>query len=223
MKKCNKCLEIKHINSFHKNKVISDGYAFYCKQCYSEIHKNRNYKQIDKKACRHCKEDFSPKQERSEFCSKDCRERYKYWSDVETNREDARLYAKDYAKTTKYREYKKAYYEKMKNNLEYILPYYLRNRLYMALRNRQKTGSAIEMLGCSIKELRIYLESKFQTGMTWNNYSFRGWHIDHIKPLSKFDLTDRDQLNKACHYTNLQPLWAVDNLRKGNREISHET
>ena len=51
--------------------------------------------------------------------------------------------------------------------------------------------------------------------MNWKNYGFRGWHIDHIKPLSSFDLSDRNQLLEACHYTNLQPLWWYENLSKG--------
>jgi hypothetical protein len=53
--------------------------------------------------------------------------------------------------------------------------------------------------------------------MSWDNWTTDGWHIDHIKPLASFDLTDRQQLLLACHYTNLQPLWAIDNLSKGDR------
>lgn len=83
----------------------------------------------------------------------------------------------------------------------------------MAIRRVPKTGSAVKDLGCTIVEFRAYLETLFQEGMTWENYG--EWHIDHIIPLSSFDLSDRDQVLKACHYTNLQPLWAKDNLRKG--------
>ena len=68
-----------------------------------------------------------------------------------------------------------------------------------------------------VAELRDYLESKFQPGMTWDNWTTNGWHIDHIKPLASFDLTDREQFLRACHYTNLQPLWAIDNLKKGSK------
>jgi hypothetical protein len=64
--------------------------------------------------------------------------------------------------------------------------------LRTALKNNSKRGSAVKDLGCSIEELKIYLESKFLPGMSWDNWSPDGWHIDHIKPLSKFDLTDRE-------------------------------
>lgn len=99
----------------------------------------------------------------------------------------------------------------------------LRSRLYVALKNGAKKGSAVKDLGCSIEEFKNYLEQKFykhiETGeiMSWDNYGLKGWHIDHIIPLVSFDLTDREQFLKACHHTNLQPLWAEDNLRKGFR------
>jgi hypothetical protein len=70
-------------------------------------------------------------------------------------------------------------------------------------------------LGCSIPELKTYLESKFQEGMSWENWGIYGWHIDHIIPLDAFNLTNREEFLKACHYTNLQPLWAEENLKKG--------
>ena len=112
---------------------------------------------------------------------------------------------------------KKVYREKWKTDIQYRLSNRLRKRLHNILNNDQKSGSAVKDLGCSIEELKSYLESKFQPGMTWDNWSIDGWHIDHIKPLASFDLSDRKQLLEACHYTNLQPLWAKDNLEKGDR------
>lgn len=76
-----------------------------------------------------------------------------------------------------------------------------------------RNGSAVRDLGCSIPEFKTYIENKFVDGMSWDNHG--EWHLDHIKPLASFDLTDRSQLLIACHYTNYQPLWAIDNLKKG--------
>lgn len=93
----------------------------------------------------------------------------------------------------------------------------IRARMNRALGAGYKAGSAVRDLGCTIPELRAHLEKLFQPGMTWENWTKTGWHIDHIKPLSSFNLTDRSQFMKACHYTNLQPLWAEENLKKGDR------
>lgn len=95
----------------------------------------------------------------------------------------------------------------------------LRSRLYKIVKGDVKAGSAVKDMGCSPDFLVQYLESKFQTGMTWENYGkeIGKWHIDHIIPLSSFDLTDRGQFLRACHYTNLQPLWAIDNLQKSKK------
>ena len=73
---------------------------------------------------------------------------------------------------------------------------------------------------------KIRNESLFQSGMTWENHGKYGWHIDHIRPCSSFDLTDPEQQKLCCHYTNLQPLWAKDNLSKGYKwdgEITRST
>lgn len=94
----------------------------------------------------------------------------------------------------------------------------LRVRLVMALKRNSKVGSAVRDLGCTIQELKTYLESKFEPGMTWDNYGQGGWHCDHIKPLSNYDLSNPEVLKQLVHYTNLQPLWAADNIRKSNKE-----
>ncbi len=86
----------------------------------------------------------------------------------------------------------------------------------IAIRTGAKSGSAVRDLGCTILELKAYLEARFLPGMTWKNHGLKGWHIDHIRPLTSFDLADRAQLLQAVHYTNLQPLWWQDNLRKAD-------
>jgi hypothetical protein len=99
----------------------------------------------------------------------------------------------------------------------------LRSRLVGAihrhLAGRSATGVIQELLGCSLSELVRHLESKFLPGMSWDKRN--QWHVDHIKPLCAFDLTDPEQQALAFHYSNLQPLWALDNMRKGGRWQSH--
>ena len=105
----------------------------------------------------------------------------------------------------------------------------LRARVGLALRTYPATQSASvtawirDLLGCTITELITYLQSKFLPGMSRENYGRKGWHIDHIRPLSSFDLTDVEQRRIAFHHTNLQPLWASDNWRKGGRYDAAET
>ena len=104
-----------------------------------------------------------------------------------------------------------------KVDIQFKLRHILGNRLLRALESSSKTGSAVRDLGCTIPELKFYLEGQFQDGMTWENHSRTGWHIDHKVPLDFFDLTDREQLLQAVHYTNLQPMWAKENIKKSNK------
>lgn len=82
---------------------------------------------------------------------------------------------------------------------------------------KHKTNKTLDLIGCSAEFLRNYLENKFQEGMSWENYGKYGWHVDHIIPCSSFDLRDVEQQKICFHYTNLQPLWAIDNLKKNNK------
>ena len=76
-----------------------------------------------------------------------------------------------------------------------------------------------EYFGCDLETLRTYIASMFQDGMSWSNYSFDTWHIDHIIPLSVFDLTDHFESRMANHYKNMRPMWGAENISKGNRII----
>jgi hypothetical protein len=107
--------------------------------------------------------------------------------------------------------------KQFESNSDYALAHSLRTRLNQALRSNYKAGSAVRDLGCTIEYFRKYIESKFEPGMSWNNRGRWGkvWHIDHIKPLVNFDLTNRRQFMEACNYKNLQPMWCVENNLKG--------
>lgn len=107
--------------------------------------------------------------------------------------------------------------KRLDNDPIYKLRHNIRARFRMAIKHKRKSGSAIRDIGCSIQEFKVYIESKFQQGMTWENWSLKGWHLDHIRPLASFNLSDREQFLQAIHFTNYQPLWAKDNLSKGAR------
>lgn len=105
--------------------------------------------------------------------------------------------------------------ERQATDVLYRIRRSLRSRLSRAIAKGYKNTSAVRDLGCSIEVLKAHLEAQFLPGMTWENYGLWGWHIDHIKELVLFDLTDPEQVKAACHYTNLQPLWRRDNISKG--------
>ena len=91
----------------------------------------------------------------------------------------------------------------------------LRKRLSVALRAEWKTGSTTQLLGCSIPDFKIYLESLWESGMTWENYGRHGWHIDHIVPCALFDLSKQDHQRRCFHFSNMRPMWVTENLGRG--------
>lgn len=111
-------------------------------------------------------------------------------------------------------EYKK---QRAKRDVGYRILRVLRHRFRMALGRSKKSGKTLVILGCSLKQLREQLESQWQPGMSWGNYGLYGWHIDHIRPCASFDLSIPEEQAKCFHHTNLQPLWAKDNIIKGAR------
>lgn len=120
-----------------------------------------------------------------------------------SNIERSRAYHKNYSRT----QYHKNPEFKMRRNLA--------NRLGKALEGKKKSSKTLELLGCSLDSLREHLEKQFQPGMTWKNHNKAGWHIDHKRPCADFDLTDPAQQRACFHFSNLQPLWAIDNFKKG--------
>lgn len=131
----------------------------------------------------------------------------------------------------KVKERRKKYYEnnKLKHNEYFVkkrnenpivkLTDNIRRRIniFLYLNNTTKNNKTFDIVGCTPVFLKSYLENQFIEGMSWDNYGFYGWHIDHIIPLSS--AKTEEEIYKLCHYTNLQPLWAKDNLSKGNKII----
>ena len=124
---------------------------------------------------------------------------------------------------THYRDYQREYRRRrLASDPTFKLLARLRGRLGDALRatGARKSARTLALLGCDVPMLKQWLAAKFSTGMTWENYG--KWHVDHIIPCASFDLTDPEQQRRCFHYTNLQPLWAVDNHRKGAKLLPQE-
>jgi len=117
----------------------------------------------------------------------------------------------------KYNEHKRDQYHRLqKHSPQYKIKDALRKRIRHAVTKGHKSASTLALLGCTVEALKRHLESQWTEGMTWDTYGHDGWHIDHIKPCAAFDLTDEEQQKECFHHTNLQPLWAADNLEKSD-------
>ena len=113
-------------------------------------------------------------------------------------------------------EIRKRKKEKRNKNPSIRLIINLRRRILLALKGKNKSANAMILLGVNnVEKVWIHLEKSFKPGMTRKNHG--KWHIDHIKPCASFDLTKPEEQAKCFHYTNLQPLWASENLAKGSK------
>ena len=149
----------------------------------------------------------------------DCRKernRQKALKHYNNNKENITSKKRELYKTGDYKNYNKKYAQKKRAT---DVNYKLKSNTSSRIRKLINKGGikTLNVIGCSIEELKKYLEAKFLEGMNWSNYGLKGWHIDHIKPCSSFDLTNEDELKKCFHYTNLQPLWCTDNWSKSDK------
>jgi hypothetical protein len=221
MKCCKKCNEFKSYDEFGKNKSKKDGIDIYCKKCNAL--KTLNSKK-DKEEIR-----IYNKEYRVKNSSKLKDYHLNYYlnnSDIIKDR------TKSYSKTEKSKKYKKKYRLENKEKIsEYNVTYrdikkddQIRHRISESLKSfgSKKNNKTVDIVGCSIEDLKLYLESKFESCMTWENYGkyngeFNyGWNIDHIIPLSS--AKTEEELIRLNHYTNLQPLCSYVNryIKKDN-------
>lgn len=172
-----------------------------CKKIYKTIHSNTSTCSL---SCRNKKNyKYQPKPILIKICIK-CSQKFKTSNPL-------KIYCSvGCRKSDRYRKESKGINYKIRKNI--------RDRIKDLIKGRKKNfNSIVELVGCSINDLRGHIEKLFQPGMTWDNYGYWGWHIDHIIPLSSFNLSKKGDLFKSCHYTNLQPLWREDNLKKGDK------
>lgn len=228
-KKCLKCsVEYPLTAEFwNRAKHCSDGFHTQCKICRkqqaAEYRKNNSEK--IKTASKKCREKYKDKnkQYRDEWYAKnpDYNKNY-YAKNVESVSETKKKWSHN--NKSKLKEYYNANKEKINerkrkryhSDPEYKIQKIFRRRFHHFLASNI-TGRMEYYLGCTLKELKLHIESLWLDGMTWENHSHDGWHIDHIVPVSSFDYNEgklEESLKKCWHYSNLQPLWAKDNLAK---------
>jgi hypothetical protein len=189
-KRCPACCLYKTRTFFHKNKRKVDGLDLYCKPCKSI----------------RCKKYYSEHKEKYFEKNKKYRENH---------REELLIKKREWSRKNRdsiNERVSKRHNKLYKSDPEYKFKFLIRSRMRNAIKNGYKNGSAIKDLGCTSKFAVNYIAEKFKPGMSWENHG--EWHIDHIKPLANFNLQNREQYLQAVHYTNLQPLWAKDNLKK---------
>lgn len=214
MKKCCKCKkEIK----FENKKYCKD-----CKKLIDALYYQKNKNTIRKKQTKYrnsFKLEINKKRRENYLINcETIKNRNKLWQ--KNNKELKKQLDKNYQQKNKYKisaRMKKYQKERCLNDIEYKITRNLRRRIWGALFKNldNKSKTTIDLLGCSPKQLKEHLEIKFKDGMSWDNYGVNGWHVDHIKPCASFDLTDSEQQKECFHYSNLQPLWAEENLKKG--------
>jgi hypothetical protein len=218
---CKKCSEEKSIELFVSNRNCASGYEYECKAC-AKIRKTQW--DVPRRAVRMAQaeakaEERQLKRAADKVLRQEARREYKrrYYASnkdriYQQNKEsDKRNYQRRAARR------RESARRRMQTSIQSKLAKRLRNRIWSAVKYN-KAGSSVRDLGCSLEFLKSYLEARFQPGMTWDNWGHVGsnvWHLDHVTALANFDLTNREQFLKACHYTNLQPLWAIDNIKKG--------
>jgi hypothetical protein len=238
MKKCRACGKEKSRKGFYLDKRAKDGLLSCCKECQKEKakaqrdKKKRQLQSLDlpiEKTCIRCgmtlpRDEFyvsyghgDGKLPYCKTCAKEVEkkarvENHEEWKKTHRKRQKAwRAENKDKVRINK-RGWKR---RRRARDPIFRLKESLYARLRLALHGKCKSASTMELLGCSIEDLKRHLESKFQKGMTWDNYG--EWHIDHIRPCADFDLSIPSQQRECFHYKNLQPLWCADNLAKGSR------
>lgn len=226
MKFCSSCKKEKNVEEFYKNKKSKDKLDCWCKGCrqeYNKKYKKENKDAIDEYNKIYHQEHYEEQKEHKKETVNEYRKK-----NLEKIKEKKKSFYKKHKEKilADCKEYREKEDSKIKRNLHdkerrekdinYRLQKNIRVVMAKALKRTKKISSITENLGCSSEFLKQYLESKFKPGMTWENYG-KEWQIDHIIPLTAFDLTNIIHFKAAGNFKNLQPLWKEENLRKFNK------
>ena len=218
--KCKRwCRDCKNIYERNRRSKYSDEKKTIEKQknkkYYENIKKNTKEFVIDKKETKICSTCNKEKTLDSYFYAK-CKGTIRASCKECTSNKRKEYYRNNKEKTIK--QTTSYQISRCKIDPKYKLEKNMRCRLYHALKNQKadKLYRTKELVSCSLEELKIYIENLFTHGMSWEKVG-KEIHIDHIKPCCSFDLTKEEEQKKCFHFTNLQPLWAEDNLSKGGK------
>jgi len=189
MKTCNTCNIEKELSEFFNEKKYKDGLSRKCKYCRKQYLKQYNLKNKDA---------IAEKQRQYQLKNRDR---------ININR---RIY-----KLKNREQINKQQTERKKTNPLFKLSCNIRNLIYQSIKNQgcKKNTKTANILGCDFETFKAHLEKQFTKGMSWDNQG--EWHLDHIYPVSL--ARDEAHLIELNHYTNFQPLWAFDNISKGNK------
>ena len=230
-KKCTKCGETKPVDEYHKKKSGKYGRRGRCKECRREDTKIYNQSEARKAAQKTYNQSEARKaakkayreSEKGKATEKAYRKRYQQSEKGKSSMKRYQQSEKGKAALKKYKQSEKgkAYYKANRKNRYQTDPVYklhclLRSGFYQWIKGNQKTCRTEQYVGCTYKELLDHLESQFEEGMTWENQG--EWQIDHFKAQSRFDPTIEEEAYMCWHYTNLQPMWASENISCGNKK-----
>lgn len=231
MKICSRCKQEKELSDFSPRKDRPGQYCSHCRWCEKlrkfsrrTVHRPPEQLLMLTKICNGCGvekfvSEFGRRKDKGiprSVCNACSVSRVRDW--CKKNPAKARALVRRYQTRNWEKVLKKnlAYVKKRKaRDPAFKMALAVRVRIRAVLRGISKSADTMRLLGCTSEELKAHLESQFQPGMAWENYGVRGWHMDHIKPCASFDLADPAQQRACFHYTNLQPLWAKENLTKG--------
>ena len=151
-------------------------------------------------------------------CKECTAEYYKSYYAANIYKENTRCSIYKKTNRKKIREYD-SNYQKQRREADpiYKLRHNIRTRFTKLFNGKSKSFSGLSALGCTLEFFKQYIENQFEPGMSWNNYGWDTWHIDHIVPLDSAN--SEEEIFKLWHYTNLRPMYAIDNWKKGSKVL----
>ena len=207
---CGRCHEKIEICFFGKDKRTKSGYRSTCNKCRRIESKRYREKNPEKRKETLIKY-YENNREKELLRFKIYRE-----NNPEKRKETCKKYVENNKrKINEYSNYWKCKTRKINPIYKLISNVRERTKDFLNYKKHNQNSHITDVIGCSPKKLKEHIQNQFKDGMSWDNYGFYGWHIDHKIPLSS--AKTEEEIYKLCHYTNLQPLWAEDNLKKGSK------